>query len=181
MFDKNAISKENLYYANYKKEKRLKDYYDEVERDKKAMDKLRDQIEQEKLYQIEKKNRIRQNQYEDYNNYLKQKYSTLPQYREKLNIKLGGEERNIKKTNYNEEMDNLCINPTTQKNVYPTTPMINYSEMGRNYQKGYSHGYNIITGEVYSSPNNVSGSNQINNNKKLEQNEYNNSNSYNMA
>ena len=181
MFDKNAISKENLYYANYKKEKRLKDYYDEVERDKKAMDKLRDQIEQEKLYQIEKKNRIRQNQYEDYNNYLKQKYSTLPQYREKLNIKLGGEERNIKKTNYNEEMDNLCINPTTQKNVYPTTPMINYSEMGRNYQKGYSHGYNIITGEVYSSQNNVSGNNQVNNNKKVEQNEYNNSNSYNMA
>ena len=46
-------------------------------------------------------------------------------------------------------MDNLCINPTREKNI-PTTPVINYSEMGRNYQKGYSHGYNIITGEVYS-------------------------------
>ena len=177
MMDKNAISKENLYYANYKKEKRLKDYYDEIERDKKAMDKLRDQIEQEKLYQQEKKNRIRQNQYEDHNNYLKQKYSTLPQYREKLNIKLGGEERNIKKTNYNEEMENLCINPTTEKNVYPTTPMINYSEMGRNYQKGYSHGYNIITGEVYSNPKTktVDDNNQFN--KKMEQSEYTNINS----
>ena len=166
MFDKNAISKENLYYANLKREKRIKDQLDEMEREKIAMDKLRDQIEQDKLYQIEKKNRIKQNLYEDYNNYLKQKYSTPPQFREKLNIKVGGEERNIKKTNYNEEMDKLCINPTTEKNIYPSTPTINYSEMGRNYQKGYSHGYNIITGEAYTNP----VINQ-NNNKRTEENE----------
>ena len=169
MFDKNAISRENLYYANLKRDKRIKDQLDEMEREKKAMDKLKYQIEQDKLYQIEKKNRIKQNQYEDYNNYLQQKYSTPPQFREKLNIKLGGEERNIKKTTYNEEMDNLCLNPTRQKNIYPTKPIINYSEMGRNYQKGYSHGYNIITGEVYS---NQYNNNQIDNqNKNLNQNE----------
>ena len=169
MFDKNAISRENLYYANLKRDQRIKDQLDEMEREKKAMDKLKYQIEQDKLYQIEKKNRIKQNQYEDYNNYLKQKYSTPPQFREKLNIKLGGEERNIKKTTYNEEMDNLCLNPTRQKNIYPTKPIINYSEMGRNYQKGYSHGYNIITGEVYSYQYN---NNQIDNqNENLNQNE----------
>ena len=97
MFDKNAISKENLYYANLKREKRIKDQLDEMEREKIAMEKLRYQMEQEKLYQIEKKNKIKQNQYEDYNNYLRQKYSTPPQYREKLNIKLGGEDRNIRR------------------------------------------------------------------------------------
>ena len=166
MFDKNAISKENLYYANLKREKRIKDQLDEMEKEKKEMEKLNYQIEQDKLYQIEQKNRLKQNQYEEYSNYLRQKYSTPPQYREKLNIKLGGENRNIKKQNYNDEMDNLCINPTTQKNIYPSTPTINYSEMGRNYQKGYSHGYNIITGEVYSNKyNNPTNTNKNNKNE----------------
>ena len=140
MFDKNQISKENLYLANLQREKRMKDQLDEMEREKIAMEKLRYQMEQDKINQLEKKNQIRQNQYEEYNNYLRQKYSTPPQYREKLNIKLGGEQRNIIKKDYNEEMKNLCLNPTNEKNVYPTTPTINYSEMGRNYQKGYSHG-----------------------------------------
>ena len=163
-FDRNSISNENLYYANLKKEKRIKDQTEEMEREKIAMENLKNQMEQEKQYQIDKKNRIKQAQYEDYNNYLRQKYSTPPQYREKLNIKLGGEQRNIKKMNYNEQMENLCINPTTQKyEEYPN--VINYSEMGRKYQKGYSHGYNIITGEVYSNNynNNQNYNNKVNN------------------
>ena len=172
-FDKSAISNENLYYANLKKEKRIKDQTEEMEREKIAMEHLKNQMEQEKQYQIDRRNRIKQAQYEDYNNYLRQKYSTPPQYREKLNIKLGGEQRNIKKPNYNEEMDNLCINPTTQK--YTENPnVINYSEMGRRYQKGYSHGYNIITGEVYSE-NNYGNKNNINNinNSNIINDEYN--------
>ena len=68
MFDKNAISKENLYYANLKREKRIKDQLDEMEKEKKEMEKLNYQIEQDKLYQIEQKNRLKQNQYEEYSN-----------------------------------------------------------------------------------------------------------------
>ena len=97
MFDKNEVSKQNLYYANLKREQRLKEQQDEIERERIANEKLRYQIEQDKMNQLEKKNKIKQNQYEDYNNYLRQKFSTPPQYREKLNIKLGGEQRNIKK------------------------------------------------------------------------------------
>ena len=167
-FDKNAISNENLYYANLKREKRLRDQTEEMEREKIAMENLKHQMDEEKQYQLDRKNRIKQAQYEDYNNYLRQKYSTPPQYREQLNIKLGGEQRNIRKTNYNEEMENLCINPTTQKPELPN--VINYSDMGRKYQKGYSHGYNIITGEVYSdnyyNPNN-NNINEENNTKEI--------------
>ena len=170
-YTKSEISNENLYYANLKKDQRMKDYTEQMQREKIAMENLKNQMEKEKQYQIDRKNRIKMAQYEDYNNYIKQKYSTPPQYREKLNIKLGGEQRNIRKTNYNEEMDNLCINPTNQKyEEYPN--VINYSEMGRRYQKGYSHGYNIITGEVYSNKeynnnnNNEEYNNNINNNHK---------------
>ena len=182
-FDKNAISNENLYYANLKREKRLRDQTEEMEREKIAMENLKHQMDEEKQYQLDRKNRIKQAQYEDYNNYLRQKYSTPPQYREQLNIKLGGEQRNIRKTNYNEEMENLCINPTTQKHELPN--VINYSDMGRKYQKGYSHGYNIITGEVYSdnhynpNNNNINEENNMkeinnNNNEKIEYKDENN-------
>ena len=67
------------------------------EREKIAMENLKNQMEKEKQYQIDRRNRIKQAQYEDYNNYLRQKYSTPPENREKLNIKLGGEQRNNKK------------------------------------------------------------------------------------
>ena len=98
-YTKSAISNENLYYANLKKDQRMKDYTEQMQREKIAMENLKNQMEKEKQYQIDRKNRIKMAQYEDYNNYIKQKYSTPPQYREKLNIKLGGEQRNIKEIN----------------------------------------------------------------------------------
>lgn len=147
MFDKNKISQQNLYYASLKKDKRIQEQIDETRREKIANDRLQAQMDQEKLEQFEKKKKLQQMLYNDYNNYLKQKYSTPPENREQLNIKVGGEQRRIKKMNYNEEMDNLCLNPTHQN--IPKTPANNYSDMGRKYQRGYSHGYNIITGEMY--------------------------------
>ena len=149
MYDKDNTYKENLYYANLKREQRINDELDEISRDKKDMERLQNEIEQEKQREKEKRNYIKQQQYEDYSNYMNRKYATPAQYREKLNIKLGGENRAIKKQTYNEQMDNLCINPTRQRNIC-TPATKNYSEMGRNYQRGYSHGYNILTGEVYS-------------------------------
>lgn len=179
-YTKSAISNENLYYANLKKDQRMKDYTEQMQREKIAMENLKNQMEKEKQYQIDRKNRIKMAQYEDYNNYIKQKYSTPPQYREKLNIKLGGEQRNIKKETYNEQMENLCINPTKEK--YEYSNVINYSDMGRKYQKGNSHGYNIITGEVYSSNDNYKQNlpkynnniNEDNNQKEINENYYNN-------
>ena len=49
MFDKNAISRENLYYANLQREKRMKEQLDEIEREKVEMEKLKYQMEQEKM------------------------------------------------------------------------------------------------------------------------------------
>ena len=47
-------------------------------------------------------------------------------------------------------MENLCLNPTRNTNVYAHTPVPNFSEQGLRFQRGYSHGYNILTGEAYS-------------------------------
>ena len=149
-YNKNDTYRDNFKYANLQKERRTNEELQEIERDRIAMEKLQIQLDQEKKLEKERKNLIKQQQYEDYSNYMRQKYAETPQNREKLNIKLGGEQRFIRKPNYNQQMDNLCLNPTKQQKVYPTMPIQNFSEAGRNYQRGYSHGYNILTGETYS-------------------------------
>lgn len=149
-YNKNDTYRENMNYANIQKQRRVNEELKEIERDRIAMEKLKIQLDQEKQYEKERKNQIRQQQYEDYSNYMRQKLLETPQNREKLNIKLGGEQRLIRRPSYNQQMDNLCLNPTRQANVYPMEPVKNFSEAGRNYQRGYSHGYNILTGELYS-------------------------------
>ena len=149
-YNKNDTYRENMNYANIQKQRRVNEELKEIERDRIAMEKLKIQLDQEKQYEKERKNQIRQQQYEDYSNYMRQKLLETPQNREKLNIKLGGEHRLIRRPSYNQQMDNLCLNPTRQANVYPMEPVKNFSEAGRNYQRGYSHGYNILTGELYS-------------------------------
>ena len=62
-------------------------------------------------------------------------------------------------------MENLCLNPTRNTNVYAHTPVPNFSEQGLRFQRGYSHGYNILTGEAYSPELKQEKSNQnVNNN-----------------
>ena len=149
-YNKNETYRDNLKYANVQKERRTNEELAEIERDRKAMERLQIELDQEKKLEKERKNQIKQQQFQDYSNYMKQKYGETPQNRERLNIKVGGEQRFIRKPNYNQQMDNLCLNPTKQENIYPIAPIQNFSEAGRNYQRGYSHGYNILTGEAYS-------------------------------
>ena len=148
-YNKNETYRDNLNYANLQKERKNNEELQEIERDRIVMERLQIELEQEKKMEKERKNQIRQQQYEDYSNYMRQKYADNPQNRENLNVKLGNEQRFIRKPNYSEQMDNLCLNPTRQKNIYPIEPVQNFSEAGRNFQRGYSHGYNILTGESY--------------------------------
>ena len=149
-YNKNDTYLANLNYANAQKERRNKEEMKEIEQDRIAMEKLQIELNQEKQLEKERKNQIRQQQYEDYSNYFKQKYSDNPQSKENINIKLGTEQRFIRKPSYQQQMENLCLNPTRNTNVYSHTPTPNFSEQGRRYQRGYSHGFNILTGEAYS-------------------------------
>ncbi len=107
-YNKNETYRDNFIYANVQKERRTNEELAEIERDRKAMERLQIELDQEKKLEKERKNLIKQQQYEDYSNYMRQKYAETPQNREKLNIKLGGEQRFIRKPNYNLQMDNLC-------------------------------------------------------------------------
>ena len=181
-YNKNDTYLANLNYANLQKEKRNKEELKEIELDRMAMEKLQIELDQEKQLEKERKNKIRKQQYADYSNYFRQKYSETPQSKDNnINIKLGSEKRFIRKPSYQQQMENLCLNPTRDKNIYNQSPIQNYSEVGRQYQRGYSHGYNILTGEAYSSElqqgktpitnSNINNKidNNINNNKNKEQ------------
>lgn len=146
-YDKNETYLNNLSSGNYKREKRMKDEQDEIARDKEAMDRLRKELKEEELYEKNRKKQLKEQQFQEYSNYMRQKYSVAPDNRESLNIKLGGENRFIKKPSYNQQMDNLVLNPMRQA-VTPNEPFHNYSRAGRDYQRGNSHGYNILTGEI---------------------------------
>ena len=175
-YNKNDTYLANLNYANAQKERRNKEELKEIEQDRIAMEKLQIELNKEKQLEKERKNLIRQQQYEDYSNYVKQKYSQTPQTKENVNIKVGSGQRFIRKPSYQQQMDNLCLNPTRNTNVYAHTPIPNFSEQGRRYQRGYSHGYNILTGEAYSSElyqnksnQNININNNINDNRPKEQ------------
>ena len=171
-YDKNDTYLENMNYAKVQKERRFNEEREEIERDKIELDKIQNQIEMEKQLEKQKKALLKKQQYEEYTNYLKQRQSELPEERNKLNIKLGGEERVIQKQNYNQQLDNLCLNPTRQGNIQSQAPFVNFSQAGRNYQRGYSHGYNILTGEIFAPSN--SNVNKTNANKEMAQVQENN-------
>lgn len=171
-YDKNDTYLENMNYAKVQKERRFNEEREEIERDKIELDKIQNQIEMEKQLEKQKKALLKKQQYEEYTNYLKQRQSELPEERNKLNIKLGGEERVIQKQNYNQQLDNLCLNPTRQGNIQSQAPFVNFSQAGRNYQRGYSHGYNILTGEIFTPSN--SNVNKTNINKEMTQVQENN-------
>ena len=149
-YNKSNMYYDNLNYANQKKERRTNEEMQEIERDRIAMERLQVELDQEKKLEQERKNQIKKQQFEDYSNYMRQKYGDNPQNVQRINVKETNEQKSLRKPNYYQQMDNLCLNPTKQANIYPMEPVKNFSEEGRNYQRGYSHGYNILTGESYS-------------------------------
>ena len=80
---------------------------------------------------------------------MQQKYSQTPQQRENIQIKIGGENRILHKKNYNAENENLVLNPMTDGYKQSTVPVQNYSEYGRQLNRGSNRGYNILTGESF--------------------------------
>ena len=163
-YNKNDTYLENMNHAKEQREKRYNAEREEIERDKLELDKIKNQIEIENQLEKQKKELLKKQQFEEYSNYLKRRNSDFPESRNILNIKLNEDERLIKKQNYNQEMDNLCLNPTKQKDIIPQEQYFNFSQAGRNYQRGYSHGYNILTGEIFSSQNSNLNKASINNN-----------------
>jgi len=132
-YDKTSTYLENMNNAKLQREKRINSELDKIKKDKIELDKLKNEIEYEEKLEKEKKALMKRKQYEEYMNYMKYKQNLMPEERNELNIKLGGDNRTIIKKDYNEQMDKLCLNPTKNENIVPQKQFINFSQAGRNY------------------------------------------------
>ena len=143
---------DNIQNANYAREKKEYMRKQELESDKRAMANLAQQLEEEKQMEKNRKRQIQNAQFQEYSNYMKNKYQNhhpnLNNKDNNLQIKIGGENRYLTRKNYNQENENLCINPTSIQ-LESNNQTINYSEQGRINQRGQSHGYNIISNEPF--------------------------------
>ena len=153
---------DNIQNANYVREKKEYLRKQELESDKRAMATLAQQLEEEKQMEKNRKRQIQNAQFQEYSNYMKNKYQNhnpnLNNRDNNLQIKIGGENRYLTRKNYNQENENLCINPTSIQ-LKSNNQTINYSEQGRINQRGQSHGYNIISNEPFQNNTNVENKN----------------------
>ena len=145
---------QNVNFANEKHDKRIMDRQKEIENDRESLKRLNQELEEEKKFEKNKKKQIQNQQLLEYQAYMQQKYSQTPQQRENIQIKIGGENRILHKKSYNEENDNLVLNPMTDGYKQSSVPVQNYSEYGRQINRGSNRGYNILTGESFQKPNN---------------------------
>ena len=65
-YNKNETYRDNFKYANVQKERRTNEELAEIERDRKAMERLQIELDQEKKLEKERKNQIKQQQFQDY-------------------------------------------------------------------------------------------------------------------
>ena len=140
---------QNVNFANEKHDKRIMDRQKEIENDRESLKRLNEELEEEKKFEKNKKKQIQNQQLLEYQHYMQQKYSQTPQQRENIQIKIGGENRILHKKNYNAENENLVLNPMTDGYKQSTVPVQNYSEYGRQLNRGSNRGYNILTGESF--------------------------------
>ncbi len=140
---------QNVNFANEKHDKRIMDRQKEIENDRESLKRLNAELEEEKKFEKNKKKQIQNQQLLEYQHYMQQKYSQTPQQRENIQIKIGGENRILHKKNYNAENENLVLNPMTDGYKQSSVPVQNYSEYGRQLNRGSNRGYNILTGESF--------------------------------
>ena len=144
-YNRNGAYFENMNSYNEPNKSRYNEDKGDINREKLEYYQIQKQIELEK----EKQNLLQKQKIEEYPNYSNQR--SLGLYEDRNSIKFGGEDRDRRKNYYN-QMDNLYHNPTKKDFMNPTEDLYNFQKEMKNYQRGYGHGYNIITGEILSSP-----------------------------
>jgi len=146
-----GYNREEAHFENmnsYNEQKQNK--YNEgqgIDREKLESYQIQKQFELEK----QKQNFSQKPQIEDYPNYSNQRLLGL--YEDRNNINFEGENKDRdRRMNYYNKMDNLYPNPSKKDYPKPAEDLYNFQKEMNNYQRGHGHGYNIITGEILSSP-----------------------------
>ena len=158
------LFQENLHEAEGIRDKKVYERQQRLNEEKASIDALNREIAEEERIRNAKKAALRNEQLQEYSNYLKQKYED-PNYNKKgknrgeVAIKIGSENRQITRKTYDEVSNGLVLNPMREK-IPERQSRVQVQE--NNYgnqvkalrQRGQSHGYNIISNAFYEEGNN---------------------------
>ena len=189
---KNTLSKEDLlrmYQTEASDMMNRKNYekQDRINKERIDLDRLQMEMDQEKKTKLQSKANISNTQRIEYEKFINDKFNTREKSlnpRKKMSdpqgtYKIGGDNREIKRKNYEEITDHLTINPTRRENNLLREE--NYPrEVAQISSRGKSQGYNIINHEKKKEKENIQNNNYNSNIKTLNNpNSNNNLNNYN--
>lgn len=162
------LFKDNIQQAEGDRDRRYQERQQQLNEERASIEVLNRQLAEEERMNKAKKEAIRNAQYQEYANYMKNKYEDPKRGRSRgeLEIKIGGENRTLKRKTYDDISNGLILNPMTEK--APDRQNRELIQQPYNNQikrqRGNSHGYNIISGAIYDGKtNNITPVQQINN------------------
>ena len=151
--------KDNINEANVLRDRKLLERQQRLNEERANIDALNRDIAEEDRLKNAKKAAIRNEQFQEYQNFLKTKYEEQNSYakRSKDNIpnKIGSENRRLSRKTYDQMNEGLCLNPMKDNTVVrrndPPANKDDYyvGQVQQMRKRGQSHGYNIISNAVY--------------------------------
>ena len=153
------LFEDNVHEANGLRDKKAIERQQRLSEERASIDALNREIAEEERIRNAKKAALRNEQLQEYSNYLKQKYED-PNYNKRgknkgeIAIKIGSENRQITRKTYDEVSNGLIINPMREKAPErQSRQQIEENNYGTQVkamrQRGQSHGYNIISNAFY--------------------------------
>lgn len=170
-YNKESLAKGYQSEIMDNKNRKFNDKLQTLQQERIEMQKLQLELDNEKLRKIQSKNDIVNSQRLDYQNYLNSKGNMrekVVQIGKKNNelqgtYKIGAENREIRRKNYDDISDRMNLNVTRKENYnqnYDYNLGNNNTQIAMNQNRGKSQGYNIINHENF-------GKNKLNTNPNL--------------
>ena len=152
------LFKDNIHQAEGDRDRKYHERQQQLNEERASIEVLNRQLAEEERMNKAKKEAIRNAQYQEYANYMKNKYEDPKRGRSRgdIEIKIGGENRMLKRKTYDDVSNGLILNPMTEKAPERQSRELVQQTYNNQImrQRGNSHGYNIISGAIYDGKNN---------------------------
>ena len=152
------LFKDNIHQAEGDRDRKYHERQQQLNEERASIEVLNRQLAEEERMNKAKKEAIRNAQYQEYANYMKNKYEDPKRGRSRgdIEIKIGGENRMLKRKTYDDVSNGLILNPMKEKAPERQSRELVQQTYNNQImrQRGNSHGYNIISGAIYDGKNN---------------------------
>jgi hypothetical protein len=165
--------KDNINEANVLRDRKLMERQQRLNEERATIDALNRDIAEEDRLKHAKKAAIRNEQFQEYQNYLKTKYEEqgmgyAKRSKDNISNKIGSENRRLSRKTYDQVNDGLCLNPMKDNNVGMRRNEVSgnnedyyVGQVQQMRKRGQSHGYNIISNAVYDNSNSSGSGNGV--------------------